>query len=77
MKRLIALLALLALALPNATAAQYGAEAISLPSAIAANSTTNVALTLDVRRNPTSVALVVTLTGGTAATTNEVTLTFY
>ena len=77
MKQLIALLAFLALALPNATAATYGAEAISIPSVIAANSTTNVALTMDVRRNETSVPIVITLTGGTAATTNEVTLTFY
>lgn len=56
--------------------AQYAAQSLGVPSVIAANSTTNVALGMDVRRQST-VNVSFTLTGGTAATTNAVTLTFY
>lgn len=77
MKYITILFAFLALAF-SASAQQlaYAAETLALPSVIAANSTTNVALGMDVRRQST-VALAFTLTGGSAATTNAVTLTFY
>ena len=77
MKKLfLVLLCLTATLAAGAQQLTYAAQSIGLPSVIAGNATTNVALTLDVRRQST-VALELTMLGGTAATTNAITLTFY
>lgn len=76
-KILIAIIGIVAAATSAFSAdPSYGPVTLSIPATLAGNSTTNVELVLDSRRQ-TKIPLVVTLPASTAATTQTVTLTFH
>lgn len=75
-KLLLVLIGMTATLAAGAQQLTYAAQTIGIPSVIAGNATTNVAVGIDVRRQST-VGLALTMIGMSAATTNAITLTFY